>query len=149
MVQGQARRSLVTRDVRATHVVFQPRSSRPLLLALAQLENTSEEPVWVEYTETWDVPSGTYRAAPGACERRTPDTIWALADASAGLRATPPDPPPRIGLALDVRLALPAGSRRELSFAYVRCTPPDEPAALVRAWRGDVARELTRVSRAK
>lgn len=146
MAVGQARRSLRTRDVRATHVVFAPRVPRPLLLGLARLENSSEELIWVEYTETWDVPAGPYRRAPGACERRTPETIWALADASAALRAHPPDPPPRVGLALDVHLALPAGSRRELSFAYVRCTPPEEPSDLVRAWRGDVARELVRIS---
>ncbi len=146
MARGQARRSLHTRHVRTTHVVFAPRSPRPLLLGLARLENSSEELIWVDYTETWDVPAGTYRAALGACERRTPDTIWALADASAVLRANPPDPPPRVGLALDLRLALPASSRRELCFAYVRCTPPEEPANLVRAWRGDVAKELERIS---
>ena len=146
LARGLVRRSLRTTDVRANHVVFTPRSPRPLLLGLAQLENSSEELIWGDYTETWDVPAGTYRAAFGACERRTPDTIWALADASAVLRAYPPDPPPRVGLALDLRFALPASSRRELSFAYVRCTPPEEPANLVRAWRGDVARELERIS---
>ena len=103
-------------------MVFAPVSPRPLLLGLVRLLNVCSELIYVEYTETWDVGEGSYRPALGACERRTPQAIWAL----------------------DVRIALPPSSRRELCFAYVRCTPPEEPAGLVRAFRGDVPKELER-----
>lgn len=145
----QARRSLVSEVLRGTHLVFAPLGERPLLLGLVRLENTGPEPICVEYTETWDVRDGVYRAAMGACERRGPDAIWALADASAVVAAVPPEPAPRVGLALDLRIPLASGARRELSFAYVRCEPPEEPASLVRAWRGDVAVELARSVRAR
>ncbi len=36
------------------------------------------------------------------------------------------------------------GATRELSFAYVASEPGEDPAVLVRAWRGDVANELER-----
>jgi hypothetical protein len=146
---GQARRSLVSEVLRGTHVVFAPVGERPLLLGLVRLENTSPEPICADYTETWDVRDGVYRAAPGACERRGRDAICALADASAVVAAVPPEPAPRVGLALDLRIPLPPGARRELSFAYVRCEHPEEPASLVRAWRGDVAAELKRNVRAR
>lgn len=140
----QARRSLTLPGLLGIHVVFAPVSPRPLLLGLVRLLNVCSELIYVEYTETWDVGEGSYRPALGACERRTPHAIWALADASAVVRAVPPGPSPRRGLALDIRIALPPSSRRELCFAYVRCTPPEEPAGLVRAFRGDVLKELER-----
>ncbi len=145
---GQARRPLDVGSLHGTHVVFAPLGDRPLLLGLVRLANTGGEPIIADYTEIWDVHCGDYRAALGACERRGPETVWALADVSAVLRARPPEPPPRVGLALDLTIPLAPGARRDLCFAYVECQLPEEPAALVRAFRGDVARELIRAARA-
>ncbi len=144
---AQVRRLLVSPSLRALHVVFAPSVPRPLLLGLVRLENTSAEALAVDYTETWDVSAGSWHTAPGACERRGPGGVRALAEASIGIRAAGPEPPPRVGLALDVRIGLPPHAVRELSFAYV-ATPPDQSApSLVRAFRGDVADELARTVR--
>jgi hypothetical protein len=71
-----------------------------------------------------------------------------VADVSLVMRSRVPDPPPRAGLALELRLLLPPHSLRELHFAYAAPGPEHPPAALVRAWRGRVPEELARSVRA-
>lgn len=144
---AQVRRELESPSLRALHIVFAPDPRRPLLLGLVRLESKSAEALRVDYTETWDVAGGSWRGAEGACERRRDARVWALAEAGVAIRARPPDPPPRIGLALDLRLALPPRARRELFFAYVACAEEQSPAALASAWRGDVGSELRRTVR--
>ncbi len=139
------RRALAARGLRALHVIFAPASPRALLLGFVRLENRGEEPFALEYTETWDVPAGEYRAAPGACERRFGGHVFALADASTASSAHPMEPPPARGLALELQIGLPARSRRHLAFAYVALPEDEDPGALVRAWRGAVAAELDRI----
>lgn len=141
---AQVRRELAAGALRALHLVFAPDAERPLLLGLARLENRGDAPLALEYSETWEVEGDEYRAAAGACERRTADGTRALAEVSLAVRARAPEPPPRSGLALEVRLLLPPRSRRELHFAYAAPGPDDPPAALVRAWRGRVPGELER-----
>lgn len=141
---AQVRRELGLGALAAVHVVFAPDSARPLLLALVRLANRSHEPLALEYTETWAVSGSDYRAAAGACERRTADGARALADVSLAVRASAPVPSPRDGLALELRMLLPPHSTRELHFAYA-APGPDEPAQnLIRAWRGEVPAELAR-----
>ena len=126
-------------------MVFAPGTPRALLLGWVRLENQSALPLPLEYTETWDVPSGEYRAASTACERRFGGHVFALADCAMVARAEPPTQAPARGLALDLRLAIPPGARRHLAFAYVAVTDEEDPGARVRAFRGDVAACLERI----
>jgi len=144
---AQVRRALETRALRMLHVIFAPASPRSLLLSWVRLENRGAEPLALEYTETWDVPAGEYREAQGACERRFGGHVFALADCAMAARADSPPRPPARGLALDLRLALPAGARRHLAFAYVAVPEEEDPGELVRAFRGEVAAELERLGR--
>lgn len=144
---AQVRRALEIGPLRALHVVFAPAEPRALLLGWVRLQNESGEPVALEYTETWDLPSGNYAAAPGACERRFGGHVFALADASSAARSDPPAQPPTRGLALDLRLALPPGARRHLAFAYLALPDEEDPGALVRAFRGAVGQSLERIGR--
>ena len=141
---AQVRRLLVSPTLRVLHVVFAPTAPRPLLLGLVRVENRGATAERVDYSEVWDVGSGTWRSHSGACERRSGERTFALADAGLAVRAVPPEPPPRAGLWLDLRLGLPPGARRELCFAYVEASSDDDAPALVRAWRGDVPAELVR-----
>lgn len=145
---GQVRRALRTPALDLLHVVFAPTAPRPALLALVRIRNRTGEPFALEYTETWDVPPGEYRVAPAACERRVGGHVLALAEASAVSRALAPDAAPVRGLALDVTLAVPAGARRHLAWAYVAVAEEEDAGELVRAWRGEVAAELARAGRA-
>ena len=144
---AQVRRALETRSLRVLHVIFAPTSPRALLLSWVRLENQGEEPLALEYTETWDVPNGEYALAQAACERRFGGHVFALADCAIVARAEPPAQPPARGLALDLRLALPAGARRHLAFAYVAVPDEEDPGELVRAFRGEVGPELERIGR--
>jgi len=144
---AQVRRGLRAHGLAVTHVVFAPATSRGLLLGLARLENSGDELVALEYTEIWDLPSGEYRVAPGACERRFGGHLFALAEAADATRARAPDTEPARGLALDVTVALPPRARRHLEFAYVALPEEEDAGALVRAWRGRVAEELERAGR--
>jgi hypothetical protein len=142
---AQVRRSLVSAGLRVLHVIFAPASPRALLLGLVRIENRGAEPLVLEYTETWDVAAGEYRAAPTACERRSGGHVFALADASFASRAHPMEPAPARGLALELELAVPARARRHLGFAYAALPEDEDPGGLVRAWRGELARELDRI----
>ena len=139
---AQVRRLLESPELRVAHVVFAPAQPRPLLLGLVRLESRSEELLQVAYTELWDLPGANVRAAEGSCLCDTPDGARALADVGLAVRGRAPDPLPRAGLALELKLFLPPGERRTLAFAYVAPEPGEEPAALVRAWRGSVEAEL-------
>jgi hypothetical protein len=141
---AQVRRLVGESSLRLMHVVFAPRARVPILLGLVKLWNASYSPLLVDYSETWDVEAGVYRPAEAACERSGPSGIRALADAAAAPRARPPTKPPGRGLALDLRLFLEPGARRHLAFAYAAPEPGVDAATLVRAWRGEVARELPR-----
>jgi len=142
---AQVRRAVHGRSLSVTHVVFAPESPRGILLGLAVLENAADELVAVEYTEIWDLPSGEYRVAPTACERRFGGHVFALAEASDATRAMAPEAEPARGLALDVALAVPPRARRQLEFAYVALPDEEDAGGLVRAWRGRVADELERI----
>jgi hypothetical protein len=142
---AQVRRICRVGRVRVSHVVFAPREPRPLLLGLVRVANPSDDPVALRYTEHWDVPGGSFRAAEGACERESNGEVRALADAAAVVRARVPEPPPSRGLALDLAVVLPPGSIRDLSFAYVAPQGKSSAGRMVRAWRGEVARALTDV----
>ena len=144
---AQVRRLQETRALGLLHVLFAPIEPRPLLLGIALISNRTDRPVRCEYTELWDVPEGAYRTAEGAAERVTPEGVRVLADSGWALRTRPPGEPPSRGLALEVTLILPARSVRRLHFAYVAPPPGEAPAPLVRAWRGDLALALARVSR--
>jgi hypothetical protein len=144
---AQVRRLVEAPDLRVVHVVFAPLEPRPILLGLVRLANGTDRALGVEYVELWDVDGGAYRASPGACERRTPEGVCVLADAGAALRASPPDEPPTRGLALELTLVLPPRETRTLEFAYAAPDPEEGAELLVRAWRGRVANELTRVVR--
>jgi hypothetical protein len=144
---AQVRRVLHAPRLDVTHVVFAPLTSRGILLGLALLSNLADELVAVEYTEIWDLPSGEYRVAPTACERRFGGHLFALAEASDATRSRAPEAEPARGLALDVTLALPPRARRTLSFAYVAVPEEEDAGALVRAWRGRVPEELERAGR--
>ncbi len=146
---AQVRRALETRSLRVLHVIFAPTSPRALLLSWVRLENRGDEPLALEYTETWDVPRGEYRSASAACERRFGGHVFALADCAIVARAEPPAQPPARGLALDLRLALPPGARRHLAFAYVGVPEEEDAGELVRAFRGEVGAELERIGRSK
>jgi hypothetical protein len=141
---AQVRRRVEGGPLALVHLVFAPIEPRPILLGLARLQNRSSEPLVVDYTEIWDVDGGDFRASEGACERRTAEGVCVLADVSMVVRARVPRPPPRNGLALDLRVALPPEGTRNLSFAYATPDADDSAAWLVRAWRGGVATSLTR-----
>jgi hypothetical protein len=141
---AQVRRRVATRTLALLHVVFAPSRPRPLLLGIARLRNLTREPLLVNYSELWAVEAAPARGAEGACVATVIDGECALADASAVIRARPPEPLPESGLALDVRIVLPPGAVRQLTFAYVAAEIGTAPAALVRAWRGDVLGELAR-----
>jgi hypothetical protein len=143
---AQVRRLCTLGPVRIVHVLFAPIRSRPLLLGLVRLHNSSGHPQAIEYSELWDVPDGKWCTREGACERRTAEGVRALADAGFVVRARVPEVPPTRGLALDVALFLPPRTVREVHFAYAAPDPGDSAALLVRAWRGNVAHELERVS---
>lgn len=129
-------------------MVFAPAAPRPLLLGLVRLANDAAEPVELSYTELWGVPGSRVRQEAGACICDTEAGERALADASLAVRGRVPDPLPRAGLALELRLPLPPRSVRELAFAYAAPPAGESPGLLVRAWRGDVRHELRRVARA-
>jgi hypothetical protein len=143
---AQVRRRVETQTLALLHLVFAPAPPRPLLLGLVRLENRSEELLELRYSELWDLPGREIRADEGACLCDTDDGARALADAGAVIRGRAPQPLPTRGLALDLELALPPGARRELQFAYAAPEPGEDPAGLVRAWRGDVAAELVRTA---
>ena len=144
---AQVRRALEIGALRALHVVFAPAEPRALLLGWVRLENRGSELLALEYTETWDLPSGAYSSAPAACERRFGGHLFALADCAMVARAEPPAQPPARGLALDLRIALPPAARRHLAFAYVAVPEEEDSGALVRAFRGDVGSALERIGR--
>jgi hypothetical protein len=66
---------------------------------------------------------------------------------SASIRppANTTPPAPARGLGLELALALPAGARRHLAFAYVALADDEDAGGLVRSWRGEVAAELDRI----
>jgi len=142
---AQVRRALRGKSLALAHVVFAPPSQRAILLALVRLENGGDEPLAVEYTETWDVPAGDYRVAPAACERRFGGHVFALAEASDVTRSNPPHAAPSRGLALDLTLAIPPRARRHLAFAYVALPDEEDAGELVRAWRGQVQSALAEI----
>lgn len=144
---AQVRRLLDAGPLRVAHVVFAPARPRPLLLGLVRLRNAGSEPLVIDYSELWDVGTGPYRAGEGGAERDAALGTAVLADLASVVRARPPAEPPRSGLALDVRLAVPASTTRQLSFAYAAPGSGEPTPLLVRAWRGDVAGELERTAR--
>jgi hypothetical protein len=139
------RRTVGEGAFRIEHVLFSPARPRPLRLSLVELRNKGPELLIVDYTEIWDVARSGYRVAEAAAIAETCRGLRVLADVGAVPRARTPREPPELGLALDLRLAVPPRASRPLCFAYVA---GEEPAALVRAWRGDVAAELERTLRA-
>ena len=145
---AQVRRSVEAGPLTLLHLVFAPIEPRPLLLGLVRLGNRSSEPLVVDYTEIWDVDGVDFRGSQGACERRTAGGLCVLADVSKVVRARVPVPPPRTGLALDLRVALPPQDKRDLCFAYAVPEAEDSAPWLVRAWRGEVPRSLSAAVRA-
>lgn len=144
---AQVRRYLESDWLEAVHVLFAPAVQRPLLLALVRLRNKSPELVQLDYTELWELPTLEGRAELGACVCKLPEGERALAEVSSALRARAPRPLAS-GLALALRVPVPPGERRELSFAYVAPSGAEPAAPLVRAWRGDVRAELLRTAQA-
>ncbi len=141
---AQVRRQVANETLSVTHVLFAPVEPRPLLLALVELENRSDSPLRVDYTELWDVAGSETRAAPGACVCETEAGGRALAEASIAIRAQAPEPLPTRGLALDLHIGLAPRASRPLSFAYAAPGPNEDPAVLVQAWRGEVRSALER-----
>ncbi len=141
---GQVRRLLQGVRVRALHVVFAPEAMRPLLLALVRIENASAAVRVVEYTEMWQVAGGAYAVAPGAAEVATPAGRRALAEVGSAIRARAPETAPRGGLSLALRIPIPPHRVRDLAFAYAAPEPGEDPAGLIRAFRGQVREELAR-----
>jgi hypothetical protein len=144
---AQVRRLLQGERVRAAHVVFAPEVARPLLLALVRVHNASAEARVVDYTEIWEVGAGVYTAAPGGAELATAAGRRALAEVSSAIRGRAPEAAPPGGLALALRIPLPAGAVRELAFAYAAPDAGDDAGALIRAFRGHVRAELVRTVR--
>ena len=140
---AQVRRLCQSPHARLAHVLFAPRAPRPLLLGLVWVENRTDDPLLLRYTETWDV-RGAYRSAVGACERRGDEGLRVLAEAGVAVRARAPERAGERGLALDLRIVLPPSARRALGFAYAAPEPDDNAVGMVRAWRGEVAAELER-----
>ena len=141
---AQVRRGIFSRKLSLLHLVFAPAAPRPLLLGVVCLNNRTAEPVGLDYTELWDVMGEDYQAGSGASSCRTPEGIRALADVSMAVRTVALESPGLQGLALHVRIVLPPNSFRHLFFAYAAPPPEEDPALLVRAWRGDVLQELER-----
>lgn len=141
---AQVRRRIELPSLAVEHLIFAPLHPRPLLLALVRLLNKGDRPVVVDYTETWAVSGSEVREAAGACLCETPEGQRALADAGLVVRGRAPDPLPRAGLAVDLRLPLPPGEIRQLSFAYAAPDSGNEAAPLVRGWRGAAEAELAR-----
>lgn len=135
---AQLRRYLAWGPLRVLHLVFAPECERPLLLGLVRLENQGPDLLPVEYSEIWDVRGGDYRAEPGGAERWDVDGVRALADLAVGVRSHSPETASPRGLALDLSLALPPRSRRELCFGYLRGDPGEPVGTTLRAWRGEV-----------
>ena len=142
---AQVRRTLHSQRFSVEHLIFAPLEPRPVLLALARIDNHSSEPCVLDYTELWGVSGSDVQAAPGACVCTTPGGERALADASLVSRAEAPDPLPQAGLALQLRLVVPAEQSRELAFAYAAPEPNQSAGALVQGWRGDARAALERV----
>lgn len=142
---AQVRRLLAGGPLEIVHVVFAPDVPRPLLLGLVRLRNTGSEPLVLDYTELWGVGGGTYRSTAGAAERSGDNGTRALVDLSSAIRSRAPE---RLtdGLALDLRVPVPAHQTRELAFGYAAAPPGEDAGHLTRAWHGDVARELERTS---
>ena len=88
---AQVRRVLRSPSLSLLHVVFAPTSARALLLGVVRLQNESDEPLALEYTEIWDVAAGEYRVADAACERKFGGHVFALAEASDVTRARAPE----------------------------------------------------------
>lgn len=144
---AHVRRRVEGAHLRLLHVVFAPVEPRPVLFGLAKVASLAPRPLRVDYVELWDLSDGPYRPAEGACERLTPAGVRVLADLGTAVRARPPEEAPSRGLALDVRLVLPPGGLRTLSFAYAAPAPGEDAGVLVRAWRGEVQAELSRTTR--
>lgn len=144
---AQVRRRVARRGLELEHLIFAPVLPRPLLLACVELRNDTAEPLVLDYTELWELDGEAVESAEGACACRTVRGERALADAGAVIRARAPKPLPLGGLALELRTLLRPGALCALSFAYAAPDPPESPAALVRAWRGDVPGELRRTVR--
>lgn len=141
---AQVRRAADEGALALEHVLFAPIEPRPLLLSCVTLENRSDAPLRVDYTELWDVTGREVRAEPGACVCDAEAGRRALADASIAIRGEAPQPLPARGLALELRLGLAPRARRELAFAYVAPGPNEDPGWLVQAWRGEVHAALER-----
>lgn len=139
---AQVRRQVSGTSLQLLHVTFAPAVERPLLLSLVRFANTGRELVSLDYTEIWGLPCQDAHEEVGAHVARLPAGERALAEVSTAVRAHVPEPPPRFGLALTLRLTLPPASRRQIGFAYVAPADPEPAAPLVRAWRGDVESSL-------
>lgn len=144
---AQVRRVLEWGPLEIVHVVFAPDAPRPLLLGLVRLRNTGTETLVVDYSELWGVSGGRYRATAGASERSGTEGTRALVDLSVAIRSRAPE---RLGdgLALDLRMPVPARQTRQLAFGYAAAPPGEDAERLTRAWHGDVAHELERTSAA-
>jgi hypothetical protein len=141
---AQVRRELRGQRFGLVHVAFLPARPRPALLVLVRVENRERAPLVLDLTETWGVERSDYRVDEAAAIAATSAGPRVLADAGPVPRARAPEPPPVAGLALDLRFAVPGRSRRQLYFVHAAPEPDENPAALVRAWRGEVEAELTR-----
>jgi hypothetical protein len=146
--RAQLRRLLCGERFRWIHVAFLPQAPRPILLALVRIENRSDRALVLDYSEIWDVTRRGYREEPGAVVAETAEGPRVLADLGRALRAGPPRDPPAVGLALELRFAIPPRSRRQLAFGHVAAASEPEAAALVRAFRGEVEAELARTAAA-
>jgi hypothetical protein len=127
--------------LRLEHLLFAPQRPRPILFAHVILQNRLDEVLVVQYSELWDLACRAAIAHAGACSAHTERGLRVLAEVDAAIRAHAPEGLDR-GLALDVRLALPPGAQRPLSFAYVLPDREDDHGSLVSAWRGRVQEEL-------
>jgi len=139
---AQVRRQVSGASMHLLHVLFAPRVERPLLLSLVRFANTGSELFSLDYTELWELPCQDAHEEVGAHVARLPAGERALAEVSSAVRARVPEPPPRFGLALTLRLTLPPGSQRQVGFAYVAPSGEEPAAPMVRAWRGDVEASL-------
>ena len=139
---AQVHRGLGAGALRVLHTVFAPAAERTLLLSLVRLENRGEELLPVEYTELWDVRGEDYACSPGGVERRGVDGLRLLGDLSVGVQSRAPETAPEHGLALDLSVVIPPGSRRELCFGYACADPEEPPGPILRAWRGEVRAAL-------
>jgi hypothetical protein len=140
---GLVLRTCESAALRLEHLLFAPDCARPLLLGCATLENLGDDVLVVRHAELWDVPCTDALGEDGACSGRAPRGVRVLAELDPVIRARVPEPLER-GLALDVRFAIPARASRRLCFGYGLPGEEDDPAALVRGWRGSVPDELER-----